>query len=170
MNWDSSVEVLGRLGVQLPSEAQWEYGARGGTTSVWWTGDERDSLLGAANLADQAARRAGADWQDIDDWPELDDGYPVHAPVNAFEPNPFGLYNVHGNVWEWCLDGHDERPYEQPTTRDPVSDPAGSFHRIYRGGCFYLAASNARSAYRYYAAPSFASDDIGVRPARRITP
>jgi serine/threonine protein kinase/formylglycine-generating enzyme required for sulfatase activity len=170
VSWLDCVDVMGRLGLSLPSEAQWEYGARAGTTTVWWTGNERETLLGAANLADQAAARAGAAWQDIQDWPELDDGYVVHAPVNEFRPNAFGLHNVHGNVWEWCLDGHDGSSYEKAATKDPVSPPGGSPSRVSRGGGFRFAAVLARSALRLRYSPSFASSSLGVRPARTIAP
>jgi formylglycine-generating enzyme required for sulfatase activity len=170
VSWTTCREVLGRLGVELPSEAQWEYGARSGTQTPWWTGEERDSLLGAANLADQSAKRAGAKWQDIKDWPELDDGYPVDAPVNQLAANPFGLHHVHGNVWEWCRDGYDGDFYRQSQGKDPVSDPAGSSDRVYRGGAFGSAAVDARSARRGIAAPEDAIIDLGVRPARAIMP
>ncbi|NOT29666.1 MAG: protein kinase, partial [Planctomycetes bacterium] len=113
VSWLDCMGIMERLGLSLPSEAQWEYGARGGTSSVWWPGDERQKLIGAVSLADQAAARGGATWSDIKDWPELDDGFVVHAPVERFAPNPFGLHNVHGNVWEWCLDGYDIDFYKQ---------------------------------------------------------
>ena len=73
VSWLDCQVWLPRLGLGLPSEAQWEYGTRGGTGSVWWTGEERDSLREkrAANLADQAAGRAGGTWSEIDDWPDL---------------------------------------------------------------------------------------------------
>jgi serine/threonine protein kinase/formylglycine-generating enzyme required for sulfatase activity len=170
VSWQDCMEVMDRLGLSLPSEAQWEYGARAGTTTVWWTGSERESLEGAANLADQAAARAGATWQDIKDWPELDDGYPVHAPVTEFRPNAFGLHNVHGNVWEWCLDGYDSSFYGKPTTKDPLSPHGGSSNRVHRGGSFVFAAVGARSAIRYDVSPSIADNNLGLRPARTIAP
>ncbi len=170
VSWLDCMSVMERLGLSLPSEAQWEYGARGGTTSPWWPGDERESLLGAANLADQSAKRAGADWQAIKDWPELDDGFCVHAPVERFTANPFGLHNVHGNVWEWCLDGYDGDFYKQAGTKDPVSPPEGSSNRVYRGGGFAIAASLARAAIRNNATPSGAVHYLGLRPARTIAP
>jgi len=159
VSWLDCMEVMGRLGLSLPSEAQWEYGARGRTTTAWWTGSERETLRGAANLADHSA-----------DWPERDDGYLGHAPVNEFRPNAFGLHNAHGNVWEWCLDGYDDNFYGKAATKDPVSLPEGSFYRGFRGGSLGNAAVHARSADRYSAMPSFALSDLGLRPARAIAP
>ncbi len=170
VGWTTCMEACRRLGLELPSEAQWEYGGRGGTTTVWWTGSDRESLLGAVNLADRAAARAGATWLDTQDWPELDDGYGVHAPVDRFRPNPFGLYNVHGNVWEWCRDGYDRGFYSRSPRQDPVADAEGSAVRVDRGGGYDYAAVNARSARRSSASPEYTEGTLGLRPARLITP
>src|SRR6185436_2912796 len=72
VSWLDCVEVLGRVGLTLPSEAQWERGARGSTSTIWWTGAERESLRRKVNIADQTAKRAGAPWGDINDWPDLE--------------------------------------------------------------------------------------------------
>ena len=170
VSWLDCMEVMDRLGLSLPSEAQWEYGARAGTTTVWWTGSERESLRGAVNLADQAAARAGSSWLTIADWPELDDGYPAHAPVNAFLPNAFGLHNVNGNVYEFCLDGYHGDFYLWSATKDPVDPPRGSDYRVIRGGSLVTDALRARSAQRGSCAPSWFDWYIGLRPARTITP
>ena len=170
VSWNDCMEVLGRLGLSLPSEAQWEYGTRAGTSSVWWTGNERETLRGAANLADQAAARAGAQWGDIQDWPELDDGYAAHAPVNTFRPNPFGLFNVHGNVFEWCLDGDVVEFYRRQTTKDPVSLPEESRFRVLRGGASNTGAVGLRSAARGNDDSASVSTLLGLRPARALTP
>jgi serine/threonine protein kinase/formylglycine-generating enzyme required for sulfatase activity len=170
VSWTTCTRVCAQLGLSLPSAAQWEYGARGGTRTVWWTGNERDALRGAVNLADQAAARADASWPDIKDWPDLDDGHSAHAPANEYAPNPFGLHNVHGNVCEWCLDGYKGDPYPQGATKDPLTEPEDCVLREYRGGSFYTAAVYARSANRSRCAPEFTSSEIGLRPARSIAP
>jgi serine/threonine protein kinase/formylglycine-generating enzyme required for sulfatase activity len=168
VSWFSCQQQLERMQLTLPSEAQWEYGARAGTSTVWWTGDARESLRGAVNLADRTAASNGAPWSDTQDWPDLEDGYVMHAPVDAHRANAFGLHGVHGNVWEWCLDGFDSAFYRQSPARDPVCPPASSASRVNRGGCFANAAGNARSANRPSDAPQVADRYLGLRPARAI--
>ena len=168
VSWEVCQRELARLQLSLPSEAQWEYGARAGTTTPWWTGAERESLRGAVNLADQTAARSGSPWSDIQDWPDLDDGFEVHAPVDALRGNGFGLHGVHGNVWEWCRDGFDQAFYRQSPGLDPVCAPESSATRVNRGGCFANAAALARSANRGSDAPTVADRYLGVRPAMAI--
>jgi len=172
VSWEECVAVLSDAGLSLPSEAQWEYGARGGTQTPWWSGADRETLrsLRVANLADQGARRAGANWEQVDDWPELDDGFGGHGPVDHFAPNPFGLHAVHGNVWEWCLDGNDFRFYSDPPVKDPVCDPLGPVARARRGGGFADASIHSRSANRGFSSPDYKTGTVGVRPARKIEP
>ncbi|MEO1699882.1 MAG: SUMF1/EgtB/PvdO family nonheme iron enzyme [Planctomycetota bacterium] len=153
-------------GLDLPSEARWEYAARAGTTTPWWTGEERESLRGRVNLADQSARRAGADWPAIDDWPDLDDGFPVHSPADHFEPNRFGLYQVHGNVFEWCRD--TQIGYSSAARNDPEACLEDGPLRVLRGGSFASAARGARSACRGGGAPATRVPSFGFRPAQVI--
>ncbi len=167
VSWTECDRTLTRLGLTLPTEAQWERAARAGTTTPWWSGEERESLRGAANLADQSAARAGAPWVEIRDWPDLDDGHVVHASVDAFRPNPYGLHNVCGNVWEWCLDHYGA--YTHPTRAgDGLRTLEGQSMRVGRGGGFTKTAAISRHSNRGPAAAFYRDESIGVRPARAI--
>jgi formylglycine-generating enzyme required for sulfatase activity len=155
----------------LPTEAQWEYAARAGTTTPWWTGQLRESLIDAANLADQAAQRAGAVWPAIADWPDLDDGYWSHAPVDTLRANPWGLHHVHGNVHEWCRDWitfYEKAPAPDDGLRD--GDASTTTGRTIRGGSHVRSADEARVSYRLGTSPTARTADNGVRAARRVWP
>ena len=167
ISWLDCMKLLPRAGLTMPSEAQWEYGARAGTDTRWWTGGERESLAEkhAANLADQAARVEGANWTTINDWPELNDGYTVHAPVGTYEANAFGIHEVHGNGAEWCLDGYFAEAYENSARKDPVWPYSAAANRAERGGSFKWTASDASSAKRDNGTPNNAGSNLGVRPA-----
>lgn len=148
VSWNRSQETLSRHGLTLPTEAQWEYACRAGTATPFWTGAAAESLQGAANLADRSARRQGATGVS-EDW--LDDGFAGLAPVGSYRPNPFGLFDMHGNVGEWCS--------------DPVMVGEG---RAVRGGSFGAAAAGVRSAARSNWDPEHRDSRIGVRPARAV--
>jgi len=168
VSWEEATRVLGNLGLELPTEARWEYAARAGTTSAWWSGDERDALIGVANLADATAARAGAKFDAIREWPEFDDGFVVHAPVGSYAPNPFGLHDVHGNVLEWCRDWRVDYPVGAPRAGDGLREVKPALYRVYRGGGFIYSASAARSAYRDGNAPGYRGSSIGLRATRSI--
>ncbi|MEM7200661.1 MAG: bifunctional serine/threonine-protein kinase/formylglycine-generating enzyme family protein [Planctomycetota bacterium] len=149
-------QVLSTLVLALPTEAEWEYACRAGTTTRWWVGDEPDLLADAANLADQSSKSVGAPTQNYEAWT---DGYAVHAPVGSYRPNAFGLHDVCGNVFEWCA--------ELPSRRAPAASVPGSL-AIVRGGSWGSPANLARSAFR---GPMKLDNDhpgVGVRPVLRI--
>ena len=118
---------------RLPTEAEWEYAARAGTTTRYVSGDDPESLLRVANVLDASARQR---------FPSLklgtrgSDGFAMLAPVGSLQPNSFGLCDMHGNVWEWCSDWYDANYYRDSPTRDPQGPPAGRM-RVFRGGCWY---------------------------------
>lgn len=128
----------------MPTEAQWEYACRAGTTTKYTFGEE-DSGLG-----DYAWFTANSDSKT--------------QPVGQKKPNAWGLYDVHGNVWEWCGDWYGSDYYEKSPADDPIGPSSGS-GRVVRGGGWSYLASFCRSAYRYYGAPAGRDYSGGFRVA-----
>jgi len=161
VSWEDAARVLPRLALALPSEAQWEYACRAGTTTEWWTGDDKTSLVGAANLADARLRSVSPSWGEVEAW---DDGYPYHAPVGSLEANDFGLHDMAGNVWEWVQDTY-QASYEGAPIDASAWVVAGASERVLRGGCWGKRASMSRSAGRKSGSPALRSYFLGLRPA-----
>lgn len=166
VSWTDCNRVLSRLGLTLPSEARWEYACRGGTTTPYWTGNTFQTLQGAANVADAAARRAGGPKRGRYS-AELDDGRLVHGPVGSYRANPYGLHDTCGNVWEWCADrsAQEDAPCRPG---DGLRVVARSALRVRRGGGFTAAAVVCRSAVRFRDSAHMRDGTIGVRPARSV--
>ncbi|MBL8862614.1 MAG: SUMF1/EgtB/PvdO family nonheme iron enzyme [Planctomycetes bacterium] len=169
VDWFQATRELGRVGLLLPTEAQWEYAARAGTRTPWWTGAEKESLIGAANLLDQSVVRArgGKAGGPYDEW--LDDGFDMTSPVDALRPNAFGLHDMCGNVWQWCRDQFAD--YTNPVRPgDGERLDATTENRVYRGGCCASMAIGSRSAFRTAARPDSAIWVLGARASRAIDP
>lgn len=166
IDWHMADTLLQRYGMSLPTEAQWEYACRAGTTTPWSVAF--DFLVEVANLADQSFRQNSK--QQVEDW---NDRHMLHAPAGSFLPNAFGLHDMHGNVAEWCMDLRGSRGGERSgdglrvrESNESNTFPKGS--RVVRGGHHGAVSVNARSAFRVFNLPTVRGGILGVRAVRRI--
>jgi formylglycine-generating enzyme len=147
---------------RLPTEAEWEYACRAGTTTRYYSGDDPETLAKVANVWDAAAK---AKFPDARIAIKASDGYVFTAPVGSFRPNAFGLYDMHGNVYQWCSDWSGKGYY----TASPVDDPKGPNKgdlRVYRGGSWFGGPNEARSAVRSASSSDAACACNGFRVVR----
>jgi formylglycine-generating enzyme required for sulfatase activity len=149
VSWNDAAAFCRWLGAKeakryrLPTEAEWEYACRAGTTTRYTCGDD------AAILRDYA-------------WSQEEAPSKSH-PVGQKKPNGFGLFDMHGNVWEWCADWYDPRYYSsEPLAADPRG-PAAGVSRVIRGGSRDYRDQSARSANRAWSQPFRRTVNIGLR-------
>ncbi|MFV1965445.1 MAG: SUMF1/EgtB/PvdO family nonheme iron enzyme [Pirellulaceae bacterium] len=146
---------------RLPTEAEWEYVCRLGTTSPSSNVRDARKLREWANVADRSL---------VQQWPHVaadsasawDDGHPFSAEVGQFQPDSLDIYDMRGNVWEWCQDWYDRKTYEQSSRDDPKGPVSGSA-RVSRGGSWSEAAPACRTAFRNGRSPSDRHPTIGFR-------
>ena len=151
---------------RLPTEAEWEYACRAGTATVYYHGDDPEGLALVGNVLDASAKSKltnDSDWEYI----KADDAHVFTAPVGCFRSNAYGLYDMHGNVWEWCADRYDSDYYEESPTDDPTGPTAGS-RRVLRGSSWRGCARFCRSAFRYDLSPDGRNYGIGFRLALHV--
>jgi formylglycine-generating enzyme required for sulfatase activity len=153
VSWNDAQEFIEKLNqkekgsqYRLPTEAEWEYACRAGTETRFYTGNSEADL-----------DRAG--------WYSKNSGEKTH-PVGRKEPNGFGLYDMHGNVWEWCQDWYGG--YLTGSVIDPKGTSSGPY-RVLRGGSWFDDGRLVRSAARGWLAPTFRGDFYGLRLARGQT-
>ena len=174
VNWHEAIAFTewltkknrGQGAFRLPTEAEWEYAARAGaTTARFWGDDPKHAQACAyANVHDQTSKKAFKDFT----WPEhqCSDGYAVTAPVGSFRPNDFGLYDMLGNVWEWCQDAYAS--YSDTPTDGSASGSLGDekANRLLRGGSWFDLPSVVRGADRYRNEPDNQIVNVGLRVVR----
>jgi formylglycine-generating enzyme required for sulfatase activity len=157
VSWNDCQEFIYRLNerrdergnvYRLPTEAEWEYACRAGSTTIYSFGDSADSLRDYGwYLNNSGGPRTGSTY-----------------PVGQKKPNAWGLYDMHGNVLEWCQDWYDSEYYAASPINDPTGPLSGS-DRVNRGGGWYDHARLCRSAYRYRDTPDYRSNSLGFRLA-----
>jgi len=146
---------------RLPTEAEWEYACRAGTTTRYWTGDDPESLAASENIADGTAQGKFPWW---DFTIRSRDGYAFTSPVGSFDrPNRFGLHDMHGNACEWCSDWYDQAYYRTSPAADPKGPSSAGSFRVVRGGSWDLYPVICRSANRLNASPARRYYDLGFR-------
>ncbi len=136
---------------RLPTEAEWEYAARAGTTTKYWWGNKIGT--NKANCSNSYCK----------------DSYKYTAPVGSFKANPFGLHDTVGNVWEWCSDIYSSDYYSNSPRSNPTGPGGGETgrYRVRRGGAWDGGAQYARSAVRYNYSPGYRSYYVGFRLLRQ---
>lgn len=150
VSWNDVQDFIAKLNEQeggknfrLPTEAEWEYAARAGSRSVYFYGDDSKKLSKYAWFGNE--------------------GYRGKAhPVAETQANPWGLYDMHGNVFEWVQDWYSDSAYGSSAAEDPTGPESGKF-KVYRGGSWVASAFNARSAARFSGLPATRSADLGLR-------
>jgi len=148
VSWEDSQRFCRKLAekvgheIRLPTEAEWEHACRAGSTTAFCFGEGSDELGGHAWYANNAGKKT--------------------RPVGGKRPNAFGLYDMHGNVWEWCQDWYAKSHYGSSPPEDPKGPSSGD-GRVLRGGAWSVNPAFCRSALRYWYAPGSRNGDIGFR-------
>jgi formylglycine-generating enzyme required for sulfatase activity len=161
------MSLFGRGHYRLPSEAEYEYAARAGTTTSRYWGDNIDDGCAHENIADQSLKKTAPTVVPV--FANCDDGYASTAPVGSFKPNPWGLYDMLGNITSWVEDCYVDSYGSTPIDGSP-NTMAACATRVVRGSSYIYGPQIVRTAYRSNSKPDFRNSNIGFRLARTVTP
>jgi sulfatase modifying factor 1 len=151
-----------RYVVRLPGEAEWEYACRAGSKTKYHFGDDPEKFPEYENVADATLNKIEKG-EYADHRIKGSDGFPYTSPVGNFKPNPFGVYDMHGNLTEWCEDTFGKHSDLPKSNNSIQSKPAK--YRVTKGGNFSVPPSLCRSAYRSIGSPHFVGGAGGFRVA-----
>lgn len=164
VNWSDALAYAAWLSkttgrhYRLPSEAEWEYAIRAGTTDARYWGGDRRTQCQYGNGADQSALRRDPKLQGV----ECNDGFAALAPVGSLLPNAFGFYDMAGNAWEWTQDCWRDTYAGAPTDGSALQFPSCD-QRVIRGGSWRARPNSLRSFGRGNTGPDVRSEDLGLR-------
>jgi len=168
VSWIEASDVLARHGLELPTEAQWEHAARAGTQTKYSTGATIETLLPYANFGDATAERHGIAQAIL----PYEDGFALHAPVDALPADAWGFHGLFGNVEEWCRDWYASSCERGRFLVDGTGEhvPRSGRLKAYRGGGFRSAPDQLWVSSRHGRLPHSFELDLGIRPSRSLSP
>jgi len=164
VSWDDAVAFAEWLSKQsgqtyrLPTEGEWEYAARAGSSQSRFWGNNPDEACAYANVADMTAKKVRPNWTTF----FCDDKHFVSADVGSFKPNGNGIYDMLGNVWEWCLDVYNSEAYNKLPKDNPIFQGSGEY-RVMRGGGWSNGPLGVRCSHRVGLSPDFGHHALGFR-------